>query len=47
MLKRYDIDLTQFGLRTADLLIKVGNGHGLNVSKQVLEKYKNNVKMFP
>ena len=39
MLKRYDIDLIQFGRRIADLLIKVGNGHGLNVAKQVLEKY--------
>jgi DNA-binding Lrp family transcriptional regulator len=42
--KRYDVDLTEFGWRTADLLIGVGNGLGLNIAKELLDKCKNNVK---
>jgi hypothetical protein len=32
--------ILQFGRRIADLLIKVGNGYGLNVAKQVLKSIK-------
>jgi DNA-binding Lrp family transcriptional regulator len=40
---RYDIDVRQFGWRTADILIGVEKGDCVQVAKEILEDYKDNV----
>ena len=40
---RYDIDIRQFGWRTADILIGVEKGDCVQVANKILEDYKDNV----
>ena len=40
---RYDIDIRQFGWRTADILIGVEKGDCVKVANKILEDYKDNV----
>jgi DNA-binding Lrp family transcriptional regulator len=40
---RYDIDVRQFGWRTADILIGVEKGDCVQVAREILEDYKDNV----
>jgi DNA-binding Lrp family transcriptional regulator len=42
--KAYELDLSRFGWREAELLITVQKGKCRNIAQQLLTKFKNNVK---